>query len=139
MRRRVAVKVLSTALAEDPTCVEHFYREAMAVAALDHPNIVRAHDVDQDANFHFLVMEYVDGVSLDRLVKHQGPMEIRWATHCIRQACLGLQHAHEAAGLVHRDIKPANLLLDRQGMVKILDLGLASFFQDNQSTENLHQ
>jgi len=80
-------------------------------------------------------MEYVDGVSLDRLVKHQGPMEIRWATHCIRQACLGLQHAHEAAGLVHRDIKPANLLLDRQGMVKILDLGLASFFQDNQSTE----
>src|SRR5437764_277040 len=69
MRRRVAVKVLPAAKAEDPASLERFYREARAAAALDHPNIVRAYDIDQDENLHFLVMEYVDGASLQELVK----------------------------------------------------------------------
>jgi serine/threonine protein kinase len=133
MRRRVAVKVLATNMAENREVLERFYREAQAVAALDHPNIVRAHDIDHDGGFHFLVMEYVDGSSLDRLVRKQGPMDISRAAYCIRQAAQGLQHAHEA-GLVHRDIKPANLLLDRQGLVKILDMGLARFFADKTDT-----
>ena len=127
LRRRVAVKVLPVALAQDPWFLEYFYREAQAIAALDHPNIVHAHDIDQDGNLHFLVMEYVDGSSLQTIVSKQGPMDYRRVPHYIAQAARGLQHAHEA-GIVHRDIKPANLLLERRGLVKILDMGLAHFF-----------
>jgi serine/threonine protein kinase len=130
MRRRVAVKVLPTAKADDPSSLERFYREARAVAALDHPNIVRAYDIDQDDKLHFLVMEYVDGSSLQDIIKKAGPMDVTRAAHYMRQSALGLQHAHESAGLVHRDIKPGNILVDRGGVVKILDMGLARFFHD---------
>ncbi len=130
MRRRVAVKVLPSAKAEDTSSLERFYREARAVAALDHPNIVRAYDIDQDDKLHFLVMEHVDGCSLQEIIKKTGPMDVLRACHYIRQAALGLQHAHETAGLVHRDIKPGNILVDRNGIVKILDMGLARFFHD---------
>ncbi|HLN31938.1 MAG TPA: protein kinase [Gemmataceae bacterium] len=132
MRRRAAVKVLPTAKASDPASLERFYREARAVAALDHPNIVRAYDIDQDDNLHFLVMEYVDGSSLQELVKKVGPLGPIRSAHYISQSALGLQHAHEAAGLVHRDIKPGNLLVDRTGTVKVLDMGLARFFNDEE-------
>jgi serine/threonine protein kinase len=131
MRRRVAVKVLPTAKASDPSALERFYREARAVAALDHPNIVHAYDIDQDENLHFLVMEYVDGASLQEMVKRAGPLDPVRAAHYIRQAALGLDHAH-AAGLVHRDIKPGNVLVDRGGTVKVLDMGLARFFNDEE-------
>jgi serine/threonine protein kinase len=131
MRRRVAVKVLPAAKAEDQASLERFYREARAAAALDHPNIVRAYDIDQDENLHFLVMEYVDGASLQEIIKKFGPMNVLYACHYIRQAAIGLQHAHEA-GLVHRDIKPGNLLVDRTGTVKVLDMGLARFFHDEE-------
>jgi serine/threonine protein kinase len=131
MRRRVAVKVLPTAKAEDPSALERFYREARAVAALDHPNIVRAYDIDQDDKLHFLVMEYIDGSSLQEIVKRHGPMEVRRVANYIRQAAAGLNHAHLAAGLIHRDIKPGNILLDRRGTIKVLDMGLARFFNDD--------
>src|SRR5436190_1565764 len=132
MRRRVAVKVLPTAKADDPASLERFYREARAVAALDHPNIVRAYDIDQSAKLHFLVMEYVDGASLQEIIKKTGPMDPLRAAHYMRQAAAGLQHAHETAGLVHRDIKPGNILVDRNGIVKVLDMGLARFFHDTE-------
>src|SRR6266436_2683586 len=130
MRRRVAVKVLPAAKAEDPSSLERFYREARAVAALDHPNIVRAYDIDQADKLHFLVMEYVDGASFQELIKKFGPMDITRAAHYIRQAAIGLQHAHQTSGLVHRDVKPGNVLVDRTGIVKVLDMGLARFFHD---------
>jgi serine/threonine protein kinase len=130
MHRRVAIKVLPAAQASDPGAVERFYREARAVATLDHPNIVRAHDIDRDGKVHFLVMEYVDGSSLQDIVKKRGPLAIDRAAHYIRQAAVGLDAAH-AAGLVHRDIKPSNILVDRSGTVKILDMGLARFFRDD--------
>jgi serine/threonine protein kinase len=130
MRRRAAVKVLPTAKATDPSSLERFYREARAVAALDHPNIVRAYDIDQEENLHFLVMEFVDGSSLQEIIKQSGPLDPIRSAHYIGQAALGLQHAHEVAGLVHRDIKPGNLIVDRSGTVKILDMGLARFFHD---------
>jgi serine/threonine protein kinase len=133
MRRPVAVKVLPAGQADDPGAVERFQREAQAVAQLRHPNIVGAHDIDRDGKFHFLVMEYIDGVSLQELVKRRGPMDPERAAHYMHQAALGLQHAHEA-GLVHRDVKPANLLVDRTGVVKILDLGLARFFHDKKES-----
>jgi serine/threonine protein kinase len=132
MRRRVAVKVLPTAKADDPSSLERFQREARAVAALDHPNIVRAYDIDQDDKLHFLVMEYVDGSSLQEIIKKVGPMSVERAAHYMRQSALGLQHAHESAGLVHRDIKPGNILVNRSGTVKILDMGLARFFHDEE-------
>jgi serine/threonine protein kinase len=134
MRRRVAIKILPVALAEQPWFLERFYREAQAVAGLDHANIVRAHDIDHEGRLHFLVMEYVDGSSLQQIVTNNGPMDFHRASHYVRQAAFGLQHAHER-GLVHRDIKPANLLLDRQGTIKVLDLGLASCLHDVQRKE----
>jgi serine/threonine protein kinase len=128
MRRRVAVKVLPDRPAR-PAALERFRREARAVAQLDHPNIVGGHDIDQEDKMHFLVMEYVDGSTLHTIVNRRGPLDPLRAAHYVRQAALGLQHAHQA-GLVHRDIKPSNLILDRTGTVKVLDLGLARFLHE---------
>jgi serine/threonine protein kinase len=130
MRHVVAVKVLPTDKAEDEATVARFYREARAAASLDHPNIVRAYDVDRDGQWLFLVMNYVDGTSLLEIVKRHGPMDLTRACHYTRQAAVGLQHAHET-GWIHRDIKPGNILLDRQGLIKILDMGLARLFHDH--------
>jgi eukaryotic-like serine/threonine-protein kinase len=129
LRRRVAIKILQGEKARDPKSLERFNREARAAATLDHPNIVRAFDVGQEDRFHYLVMEYVDGQSLRQLVKDEGPLSATLGADYLRQAALGLKHAYEA-GLVHRDIKPTNLMVDREGVVKILDLGLARFFED---------
>jgi serine/threonine protein kinase len=134
MRRLVAVKVLPADKLKDPSTLERFHREARAVAALDDPNIVRAYDIDKYEGLHFLVMEYVDGASLQELVARHGPLDPLRAAHYVAQSALGLQHAHEL-GMVHRDIKPGNLLLDRTGTVKILDMGLARFF--GQTNDNV--
>ena len=130
MGRRVALKVLPLIAAEDPASMARFYREARAVARLDHPNIVRAYDIDHEDKLHFLVLEFIDGCNLHEFVKRNGTLSVPRAACYIRQAALGLEHASQA-GLVHRDIKPGNLLLDRQGTVKILDMGLARFFDDD--------
>ncbi len=133
MRRRCAIKVLPHKKVNDTSYLERFHREAQAVASLDHPNIVRAYDVDREVDgtteIHFLVMEYVEGHSLQDLIVDDGPRSYRDTADYIRQSAHGLSHAHEA-GLVHRDIKPANLLVDLEGVVKILDLGLARFFEE---------
>ncbi len=129
VRRRVAVKVLPVSKADNPAALGRFYREARAAGVLDHPNLVKAHDIDEENGLHFLVMEYVDGTSLQEIIARFGPLSIERAAHYTRQAALGLQAAHEG-GLIHRDIKPANILLDRQGVVRVLDLGLARFFCD---------
>lgn len=135
MRRRCAIKVLPTKRVADSSYLARFHREAQAVAALDHPNIVRAYDVDhqtdRDAEIHFLVMEYVEGLSLQELVSKKGPLEFDEAAEYIRQAALGLESAHRA-GMVHRDIKPGNLLVDQSGVVKLLDLGLARYFSNEE-------
>jgi serine/threonine protein kinase len=126
MKRVVALKIIRPTLLAQPRAVERFHREIEAVARLAHPNIVAAYDADQVGGTHFLVMEYVDGTDLARLVKRHGPLSAGMASECIRQAALGLEHAF-AQGLVHRDIKPHNLLLSRgqPPVVKILDMGLA--------------
>ena len=123
MRRLVAMKVLPVFAAEDVVARERFFREARAAATLDHPNIVRVFDLCQEGKLHYLVMEYVEGISLQALVSRTGPVNVTAACHYARQVAFGLQHAHDL-GFVHRDIKPANLLLDRAGLVRILDLGL---------------
>ena len=129
MKRRVAIKVLPPAKAEQPAALGRFYREARAAGSLEHPNIVRTHDIDQDGNLHFIVMEYVDGANLLDIVKKFGPLDLGRSVHYIRQVALGLDFAFRG-GIIHRDIKPGNILIDRQGATKLLDLGLARFYKD---------
>ena len=124
MQRRVAIKVLPKGRVEESSYLARFKKEAQAAARLDHRNIVRAYDIDEDKGTHYLVMEFVDGTDLQKLVKESGPLDYELAAQYIAQAAEGLQHAHDA-DLVHRDIKPANLLVDGSGTVKILDMGLA--------------
>ena len=133
MQRRVAIKVLPKNRVEDSSYLARFHREARAAAALDHRNIVRAYDVDNDGSNHYLVMEYVEGRDLQHIVKEDGPMDYAAAAEYIRQAAEGLAHAHQA-GLIHRDVKPANLLVDRKNVVKVLDLGLARFTDEDKAS-----
>jgi serine/threonine protein kinase len=129
LARKVAVKVLPLGGDIGPSLVPRFRREARALAVLDHPNIVHVHDFDQDGDKLFLVMEYVEGVTLQEWIKKHGRLDVTRACHYVRQAARGLQAIHEA-GLVHRDLKPNNIMLDSQGVIKILDLGLARFLTE---------
>jgi serine/threonine-protein kinase len=127
--RVVAVKLLRKERVANPLMRRRFRREIQVLAALVHPHVVHAYDAAEERGTCLLVMEYVEGVELSRLVREQGPLAVDRACEYIRQAALGLQHAHEH-GLVHRDIKPANLLLAaKSGTVKLLDLGLARLMQ----------
>lgn len=143
--RLVAIKVIRKDRLMHGEAVRRFRREAEAAARLAHPNIVLVLDSDHTGDTHFLVMEYVQGINLDRLVEQQGPLPVTQACDYVRQAALGLQHAHEQA-LVHRDIKPANLMITwgpsllgkpalppeskrAGGLVKILDMGVARLYQ----------
>jgi eukaryotic-like serine/threonine-protein kinase len=133
MQRRVAIKVLPKGRVDDSSYLGRFYREAQAAASLDHHNIVRAYDVDNDGSHHYLVMEYVEGRDLQCMVNEDGPLGYIAAADYIRQAAEGLTHAHEA-GLIHRDVKPANLLVDQKNVVKLLDLGLARFADEKKAS-----
>jgi serine/threonine protein kinase len=130
MARTVALKIIRRDLLGDPEVVTRFYREIHMVGRLSHPNIIHAYDAGPIGTLHVLVMEYVEGTDLARLVKQGGPLPVAQACEYIRQVAGGLAYAH-ARGLVHRDIKPPNLLVTRgqgtqpAGVVKILDLGLA--------------
>jgi serine/threonine protein kinase len=126
--QRVAVKVLPSSI-RDEDHLKRFLREARASATLQHPNIVRAYDLDEEDRAHFLVMDYVEGSLLHDIVTKHGPLDIPRAAHYMHQVALGLQHAHKA-GVIHRDIKPGNLIVDRAGTVKILDMGLAKLYQE---------
>jgi len=122
--RRVAIKVLPVEKAKNQELLQRFYREARAAAALDHPNIVKLFDVNQGAGTHFLVMEYVKGMTLKQIVSSKGPIHYQKAIRYIIQTATGLLHAHEK-GFIHRDIKPDNIILSTEGVIKILDMGLA--------------
>ncbi|HEX4147627.1 MAG TPA: protein kinase, partial [Pirellulales bacterium] len=124
MDRVVALKVLSKKQLGSPEAVARFQREVKAAARLTHPHIVTAHDADEAAGMHYLVMEYVEGQDLSAVVKAHGPISVPQAVDYMIQAARGLEHAH-SQGVIHRDVKPSNLLLDKKGTVKILDMGLA--------------
>ncbi|HUQ69679.1 MAG TPA: serine/threonine-protein kinase, partial [Planctomycetaceae bacterium] len=124
MHRVVALKVLSPDAIKTAGLVERFHREVRAVAKLEHPHIVTAFDADEDRGVHFFVMQYVAGRDLSSIVKSNGPLPADKAVSYLLQAARGLEYAHKQ-GIVHRDIKPANLLLTNDGVVKILDMGLA--------------
>lgn len=123
MKRRVAIKVLPPDRCDNEFARERFQREAKAAAAVEHPNIVRAYDLEMEGDVSFLVMEYIDGTTLHELIARRGPLDPGRAAHYLWQIANGLEAIH-CFQLVHRDIKPANLLLDRTGVVRIVDLGL---------------
>src|SRR5262245_37076778 len=125
LHRKVAIKVLTVGKGEDQKlALERFLREARAAAALDHPNIVRIFDVARHNEAPYLVMEYVDGETLQQVIDRDGAIPYTLAAEFIAQAAAGLQHAFEK-GFIHRDIKPGNLMRDKTGAIKILDMGLA--------------
>ncbi|MBY0526445.1 MAG: protein kinase [Gemmataceae bacterium] len=137
LNRIVALKIVRKEWLSQPEAVRRFDREIRAAAQLTHPNIVMSFDADHIGDTHFIAMEYVEGIDLGKLVKQSGAVPVPLACDYVRQAALGLQHAHEK-GMVHRDIKPSNLLLTRSstggsdsgtqgrwGQIKILDMGLA--------------
>jgi formylglycine-generating enzyme required for sulfatase activity/serine/threonine protein kinase len=131
LQRLTAIKIIRPEHLNHPDSILRFRREAQAAARLHHPNIVTIYDADRVGNTHFLAMEYVPGTDLGRLLKEQGPLPLAVACEYVRQAALGLQHAHEQ-GLVHRDLKPQNLMVTRAGpgrpaVIKITDFGLARF------------
>src|SRR5262249_3749592 len=110
MDRLVALKVLKPDASKDPEGVQRFYREIEVASQMSHPTIVHAFEAGPIGSLLVLVMEYVDGPDLERLVRQSGPLPVVQACEYIYQAAVGLQYAHER-GLVHRDIKPANLLV----------------------------
>ncbi len=126
MNRVVALKLLPAAMMSARDTVKRFQREVQAAASLSHPNIVAAFDADESAEIAYLVLEYVEGTNLFRLVKEQGPRSVVQACNYVRQAATGLAYLH-ARGIIHRDVKPANLILANDGTVKLLDMGLVRF------------
>ncbi|MGN6135107.1 MAG: serine/threonine protein kinase [Aureliella sp.] len=133
MHDKRAIKVLPRSRLGNSSYLARFQLEAKAIASLNHPNIVRAYDIDNEADTHYIVMEYVDGADLQSMVKKKGPLPFEQVADFIAQAARGLQHAHDV-GLIHRDVKPANLLVNSQGKIKLLDLGLALFSDDKHAS-----
>jgi tetratricopeptide (TPR) repeat protein len=126
LNRTVAVKLLSESTGDNLGRIEDFIREARTAAILNHPNIVTIHDTGQSGPKYFIVMEYVEGESLKDLLEDRTTLPLSQILNLVKQACLGLDYAHRK-GILHRDIKPGNILVDREGIVKITDFGLARF------------
>ncbi|MGD8397632.1 MAG: protein kinase, partial [Anaerolineae bacterium] len=120
----VAIKVLGAQFVQEARYVERFRREAGLAERLQHPNIVRMLDHGIDDGDHFLVMEFVQGLTLDEILKRRGTLSVDETLYYVKQVCAGLDAAHRA-GVVHRDIKPANLMISSDGRVKIMDFGIA--------------
>jgi len=136
LERQVAVKLLAEHLADEPTFVSRFQREAQAAARLVHPNIVQVFDSgrDQRTGQYFIVMEYIEGASCAEILRDDGWVEVPDALAIVEQACQGLDYAHRH-GVVHRDVKPGNLLRSREGEVKLADFGIAKATEQSSITQ----
>jgi len=134
LSRIVAVKILRPSLTTDPTFLTRFKNEARSVANLQHPNIVTIYDVGSDGPTQFIVMEFVDGQDLKKIIKTEGILTVDRALKLTIQICAGIGFAHRA-GLVHADVKPQNILVTRGDIVKVTDFGIAQAFSDTQPPE----
>ena len=122
--RVVAVKILRPSLTSDHSFLIRFRQEARNVANLAHPNIVTVHDVGQDGNTHYIVMEYIDGQNLKDIIRENSPLSVERVLDIAIQMCAGIGYAHRA-GLVHADVKPQNILVTGENVVKVTDFGIA--------------
>ncbi len=127
MNRPVALKIISKELVSDPVAQKRFLDEARAIAALNHPNIVHAYNIDKEGSRYYIVMEFVKGKDLEKVVREDGIPDQERSVKYVLQVASALDHAHER-GMVHCDIKPANLLLNADGQIKVLDMGLARLY-----------
>jgi len=124
LHRYVAVKVLREQFVHDEEFIQRFLREARSAASLSHPNVVSIYDVGQDKDTHYIVMEYIEGGTLNDIIKERAPLQPEEAVRIASQICDALDHAHQN-GIIHRDIKPHNILLSsKNGRVKVTDSGL---------------
>ncbi|MBO5559953.1 Stk1 family PASTA domain-containing Ser/Thr kinase [Ruminococcus sp.] len=124
--RPVAVKILKPEFSGDEEFLRRFRNESKAIAVLSHPNIVKIYDVGFTDEIQFIVMEYIDGITLKEFIEQQGVLKWKDALHFITQILRALQHAHDK-GIVHRDIKPQNIMLFTDGSIKVMDFGIARF------------
>lgn len=124
LNRKVAIKCLAKHLLDDKDLVERFTREAKATAALNDPNVIQIYYIGEEEGQPFFAMEYIEGRSLDDLLKGGNTLSVSHAKNILKQACSGLEAAHKI-GLVHRDIKPANMMITNDGTLKIVDFGIA--------------
>ncbi|WP_079910329.1 Stk1 family PASTA domain-containing Ser/Thr kinase [Paenibacillus sp. 32352] len=124
LHRHVAVKVLRQQYVHDEEFIQRFRREAQAAASLSHSNVVSIYDVGQEEDIHYIVMEYIEGTTLNELIKEKAPLQVEEAVHIASQICDALDHAHHNQ-IIHRDIKPHNILIGKNGRVKVTDFGIA--------------
>ena len=132
--RNVAVKVLRGDLANDEKFVRRFQREALSASSLSHPNIVEMYDVGEDDGQYYIVMEYVDGMTLKQVLKKRGHLSVTEVVDIMLQVTDGMAHAHDAY-IIHRDIKPQNIMILSNGMIKITDFGVATALNSTQLTQ----
>lgn len=128
--RIVAVKLLKKEYLTNEEFVRRFRNESRVISVLDHPNIVKVYDVNFTGEDQYIVMEYIDGVTLNQYIHHQGQLRWKDAVHFLRQILQALQHAHDH-GVVHRDIKSQNIMLLRDGTIKVMDFGIARFARED--------
>ena len=124
--RTVAVKILKPEFSQNEEFLRRFRNESKAIAVLSHPNIVKIYDVGFTDEIQFIVMEYIDGITLKEFIEQQGVLKWKDALHFVTQILRALQHAHDK-GIVHRDIKPQNIMLFTDGTIKVMDFGIARF------------
>ncbi len=131
LKRPVAIKVLAPALANDKVFVERFFKEAETASRLDHPNIVKILDFGDEDGLLYLVMQYVEGETLERILQARGRLTLQEALSIALQILPALGYAHEK-GIVHRDIKPGNIMVDSQGKAYLLDFGIAAIIEEEE-------
>ena len=131
--RWVAIKILREELSDNSDFLRRFRNESKAIAVLSHPNIVKVYDVSFGDRIQYIVMEYVDGITLKQYIEQQGEIKWREALYFTVQILQALQHSHER-GIIHRDIKPQNIMLLEDGSIKVMDFGIARFTQAETQT-----
>ena len=129
----VAVKILKKEFAENEEFLRRFRNESKAIALLSHPNIVKVYDVGFSDKLQFIVMEYIDGITLKEYIENEKVLTWKDSVHFVIQILRALQHAHDR-GIVHRDIKPQNIMLFTDGTIKVMDFGIAKFARDEGGT-----
>ncbi|HEX9759553.1 MAG TPA: serine/threonine-protein kinase, partial [Candidatus Acidoferrales bacterium] len=134
--RLVAMKTITSGLAEQPEMLERFYREAQAAGGLQHPNIVTIYDLGKEGNTPYIAMEFLEGISLEKVIEEHHPIPLAQRISYVLDVCRALDYAHRR-GVVHRDIKPANIVITTDGTIKVVDFGIARLVDTSRSQTGL--